>query len=201
VGYAGSTDYGINRIEHSTMARPDQILRMKKLNVQPSFLMNHVRFYGAAYRDQIRKNFRLAWPMALAGLLGGTAGAIVLLNTPQTTFLHLVPWLLLVAAIIAEKTFDEWLSILADIEGQWAVVQNSWEVANDPSLRANGMIASFDDAEGNRRELITNPVQFDETPATLRRGPLFAEHTDEVLRELGLTDDRLVELKIAGAIT
>ncbi len=51
--YAGSTDYGVNRIEHSTMARPDQILRMKKLNVQPSFLMNHVRLYGAAYRDQI----------------------------------------------------------------------------------------------------------------------------------------------------
>ena len=38
--YAGSTDYGINRIEHATMARPDQILRMKKLNVQPSFLIN-----------------------------------------------------------------------------------------------------------------------------------------------------------------
>ncbi len=51
--YAGSTDYGVNRIEHSTMARPDQILRMKKLNVQPSFLINHLRFYGAAYRDQI----------------------------------------------------------------------------------------------------------------------------------------------------
>ena len=51
--YAGSTDYGVNRIEHSTMARPDQILRMKRLNVEPSFLMNHVRFYGAAYRDQI----------------------------------------------------------------------------------------------------------------------------------------------------
>ena len=51
--YAGSTDYGVNRIEHSTMARADQILRMKKLNVQPSFLMNHVRLYGAAYRDQI----------------------------------------------------------------------------------------------------------------------------------------------------
>ncbi len=51
--YSGSTDYGVNRIEHSTMARPDQIERMKKLNVQPSFLMNHVRFYGAAYRDQI----------------------------------------------------------------------------------------------------------------------------------------------------
>jgi predicted amidohydrolase YtcJ len=51
--YAGSTDYGVNRIEHSTMARSDQIARMKRLNVQPSFLMNHVRLYGAAYRDQI----------------------------------------------------------------------------------------------------------------------------------------------------
>ena len=51
--YRGSAEYGINRIEHSTMARRDQILRMKKLNVQPSFLMNHVRLYGAAYRDQI----------------------------------------------------------------------------------------------------------------------------------------------------
>ena len=52
----------------------------------------------AAYRDDIRKNLNSAWLMALAGLLGGTAGALVLLNTPQTTFLHLVPWLLLGAA-------------------------------------------------------------------------------------------------------
>jgi predicted amidohydrolase YtcJ len=51
--YAGSTEYGVNRIEHATMARPDQIVRMKRLNVQPSFLMNHVRLYGAAYRDEI----------------------------------------------------------------------------------------------------------------------------------------------------
>jgi len=54
----------------------------------------------AAYRDDIRKNLRLALPMGLAGLLGGAAGALVLLNTPQMTFLRLVPWLLLAAASI-----------------------------------------------------------------------------------------------------
>lgn len=54
----------------------------------------------AAYRNDIRKNLRLAVPMGLAGLIGGTAGAIVLLNTPQMTFLHMVPWLLLTAATI-----------------------------------------------------------------------------------------------------
>ena len=59
--YGNSTSSGINRIEHSTMARPDQIQRMKKLNVQPSFLMNHVRFYGAAYRDHIFGRERAAF--------------------------------------------------------------------------------------------------------------------------------------------
>lgn len=54
----------------------------------------------AAYRDDVRRNLRIAWPMGLAGLIGGTAGAVVLLNTPQRTFLHLVPWLLLVAASV-----------------------------------------------------------------------------------------------------
>lgn len=54
----------------------------------------------AAYREDIRKNLRLALTMGLAGFLGGTVGAIVLLNTPQKTFLQLVPWLLLVAASI-----------------------------------------------------------------------------------------------------
>jgi hypothetical protein len=66
----------------------------------------------AAYWDDIRKNRRLAWPMGFAGLLGGTAGAVVLLNTPQMTFLHLVPWLLLVAASIfaASGPVSRWLA-------------------------------------------------------------------------------------------
>jgi uncharacterized membrane protein YfcA len=54
----------------------------------------------AAYREDIRKNLRLALPLGLAALVGGTAGAIVLLNTPQMTFLHMVPWLLLGASSI-----------------------------------------------------------------------------------------------------
>jgi uncharacterized protein len=54
----------------------------------------------AAYRDDVRRNLHSAWPMGLAGLLGGTTGAVVLLNTPQMTFLHMVPWLLLGAASI-----------------------------------------------------------------------------------------------------
>jgi uncharacterized protein len=54
----------------------------------------------AAYRHDVRRNMGSAWLMGIAGLLGGTAGAVVLLNTPQRTFMKLVPWLLLGAALI-----------------------------------------------------------------------------------------------------
>jgi len=65
----------------------------------------------AAYRDDIRKNRRLVPPMGVAGLLGGTAGALVLLHTPQSTFMRLVPWLLLVAATIfaLSRPVSRWL--------------------------------------------------------------------------------------------
>ena len=53
LAYGTSTAQGINRIEHSTMVRADQLQRMKKIGVQPSFLMNHLRLYGAAFRDDI----------------------------------------------------------------------------------------------------------------------------------------------------
>jgi uncharacterized membrane protein YfcA len=93
------------------------MMSMKMLPVQANATNTVALWPGqltsvAAYRDDIRKNRRLAWPMGLAGLLGGTAGAIVLLNTPQTTFLHLVPWLLLVAATIFALTgpVTRWLA-------------------------------------------------------------------------------------------
>ena len=75
------------------------------------------------------------------------------------------------------------------LDGQWAPVQDAWEVANDESLIANGRIADVRDAQGNEQRLVANPVKFDEAAAHLTRAPMFAEHTDEVLRELGIDDD------------
>ncbi|MFE9603764.1 CaiB/BaiF CoA transferase family protein [Streptomyces hokutonensis] len=107
----------------------------------------------------------------------------------------------IVAELIASRPFEEWVEILSRGEGQWSVVQNAWEVGQDPSLRANGLIASVVDADGVDRELVASPVQFDETPVDLTRAPQFAEHTDEVLRSLGLSDEELIALKIDGAAT
>ena len=107
----------------------------------------------------------------------------------------------IVAEIIESRTFAEWLVAFEGMEGQWAAVQDAWEVGHDASLEANGYIADVTDADGVARKLIANPVQFDQTPAQLTRAPLFAEHTDDLLRELGYDDEQLIDLKIAGAVT
>ena len=93
------------------------LLGMKILPVQANATNTVALWPGqltsiAAYRDDIRKNRRVALPMGLAGLFGGTAGAVVLLNTPQLTFLRMVPWLLLVAALIFAATgpVSRWLA-------------------------------------------------------------------------------------------
>jgi uncharacterized protein len=52
----------------------------------------------AAYWQDLKANLRLVVPVCSAALLGGVVGAVILLHTGQTTFLHLVPWLLLVAS-------------------------------------------------------------------------------------------------------
>ncbi|MDT5044876.1 MAG: hypothetical protein QOG75_729 [Mycobacterium sp.] len=102
---------------------------------------------------------------------------------------------------IGNLTFAECQTLLRKGRGQWAPVQDAWEIANDEALTANGRIAEIVDADGHPQRLVANPVKFDDEGASLARAPQFAEHTDGVLRELGIDDDRLIELKIAGAIT
>lgn len=42
-----------HRIEHCSIAYPEHFERMAKIGVQPSFLMNHVYYWGAVLRDRI----------------------------------------------------------------------------------------------------------------------------------------------------
>lgn len=105
------------------------------------------------------------------------------------------------ADAIAARTYAEWIQDLAGLSGPWAPVQNSWDVGNDTALIANGRITDIVDADGVGQKLVANPVKFDDQPVQMRRAPQFAEHTDDILHELGLDDDQLIELKVAGAVT
>lgn len=64
--YGADPITGVNRLEHATMARLDQIERMKALRVEPSFIPDFLYLYGAAYRDQIFGSPRADFMIPLA---------------------------------------------------------------------------------------------------------------------------------------
>jgi uncharacterized protein len=52
----------------------------------------------AALRGDVRRD--LVWAVGLSSLVGGFGGAEVLLHTSQSTFVRLIPWLILVGTIL-----------------------------------------------------------------------------------------------------
>jgi crotonobetainyl-CoA:carnitine CoA-transferase CaiB-like acyl-CoA transferase len=101
----------------------------------------------------------------------------------------------------ATRTLAQWTERFQTLKGQWAPVQNTLEVAEDPQMRANGYMARTATREGTEFELVSSPVQFDAEPTPTERAPEFNEHGDEILQELGMDMDRILELKAAGAVT
>ena len=69
-----------------------------------------------------------------------------------------------------KRTFDEWKSLLSQLDAPWAPVQSVAEILDDPQVVANGYIAEVADGEPTYR-LPAVPVQFDERPPDLRPRP------------------------------
>jgi crotonobetainyl-CoA:carnitine CoA-transferase CaiB-like acyl-CoA transferase len=75
------------------------------------------------------------------------------------------------------------------------------ELVNDPQIAHNGTFVEYDHPTEGRVKTPGFPYRFARTPARLERGaPLVGEHSREVLRELGLGDDRIDELLASGVI-
>ena len=56
----------------------------------------------AAYRGELKgsRHWRAMLPLFIVSLIGALVGARLLLRTPQATFFHMIPWLLLAATLL-----------------------------------------------------------------------------------------------------
>jgi crotonobetainyl-CoA:carnitine CoA-transferase CaiB-like acyl-CoA transferase len=102
--------------------------------------------------------------------------------------------------IFAGKTLDEWRELLQTARGVWSWVQTPEEVFNDPQTLANGFLREAKYPNGGSLRLPAPPILFDEEAGEPPRAPDFAEHTDEVLGEIGIGSEAIAELRTAGVI-
>ncbi len=79
-----------------------------------------------AYLKRLKAPWRLLIPLLATSVVGGWAGALLLLKTPQHTFLYLVPWLLLSGTLLF--AFG---NTIRDIAGKTSVIDDlsatSWQ--------------------------------------------------------------------------
>src|SRR5262245_2108900 len=104
-------------------------------------------------------------------------------------------------AIFATRPLAEWGPVFDREDVWWAPVQQPHETIDDPIVRSAGGFVSVPTDDGSTVEMVASPVDFGGTPwAPRSMPPEFAQHTEEVLLELGHDWDRIMELKELGAI-
>jgi len=98
-----------------------------------------------------------------------------------------------VAAIFKTRTLDEWLALFQNVDACIEPVREFSETLNDPHVQQRGLVTEVDGVKQ-----IGSVFVFAENPNL--PPPRQGEHTREVLREIGLSDEEIAQLHQAEII-
>jgi crotonobetainyl-CoA:carnitine CoA-transferase CaiB-like acyl-CoA transferase len=103
--------------------------------------------------------------------------------------------------VTVTRACAEWLRRFEEAGIPCGPINNYAQVFDDPQVTARAMSLEVEHPALGRTRTLGTPIKMSETPLNpSRRAPLLGEHTDEVLREVGVGDDDLQKLREVGAI-
>lgn len=103
--------------------------------------------------------------------------------------------------IFLERTTADWLGALEAAGVPAGPIYNIAQVYGDPHIQDRGMVVELEHPVAGKIKNIGIPVKLSRTPGGVRHpAPLLGQHTQEVLRWLGLEPSDLVRLREGGAI-
>jgi crotonobetainyl-CoA:carnitine CoA-transferase CaiB-like acyl-CoA transferase len=98
--------------------------------------------------------------------------------------------------VFKQRTRDEWLARLVDYDVPCAPVNTLDEVIDDPQVRHLGSFAEIEHPSEGPVFRTRNPVHFDGArDEDLKLPPTLGEHTDIILREAGISDGKIADLR------
>jgi crotonobetainyl-CoA:carnitine CoA-transferase CaiB-like acyl-CoA transferase len=106
----------------------------------------------------------------------------------------------LAGEFIATRSTADWLEVLPRLEIPCGEIVELEDIPNDPHLQAVGFFRK--ETHPTEGDIIVpdTPVQFSRTPASIDRlQPKLGEHSAEVLREAGLSENEIEEMRAIGA--
>ena len=101
----------------------------------------------------------------------------------------------------ADQSLDEVLAGLLAAEVPSGKIYTAKDIAEDPHYQARGVIETVRSANGLEVQVPGVIPKLSQNPGAIRyRAPTLGEHTDEVLKSAGLTEEQITTLKQSGIL-
>jgi crotonobetainyl-CoA:carnitine CoA-transferase CaiB-like acyl-CoA transferase len=106
-----------------------------------------------------------------------------------------------IESIIRTRSRDEWYELLVKADVCVGKVYDVEEVPADPQVQHRQMIVEIEHPTHGRVKQVGIAIKMSETPGSIRRSaPVSGEHTDDVLKDLGLEAGEIARLRDKGVI-
>jgi formyl-CoA transferase len=103
--------------------------------------------------------------------------------------------------VFVARTTQDWVDSLTKANVPCSPINDIATAMNDPHVRFREMVKSVDHPTLGEIDLIGPVAKLSETPATIRSAPpLLGQHTNQVLIELGFSQDDIAMLRREGAV-
>jgi len=107
----------------------------------------------------------------------------------------------LIEAVSSKKPIAHWVSALTEAGVPCGAIQTYDQVFNDPHLRSRGFFPETSHSKLVAVRQIGSPMRLSATPPQVTRaGPLLGEHSTEVLRQLGYSEEAIQQLHADGVV-
>jgi formyl-CoA transferase len=102
-----------------------------------------------------------------------------------------------IEAITSKESRTHWLSLFETAGIPCGPINNYEQAFADPQIRARDMVVEVDHPTLGRLKTLGSPIKMSETPpVATRRAPLLGEHTREVLREAGCSEEEIAAVTV-----